>query len=516
MKFEVGVSMYRNYLDWCRTRCLYVKSDSDLKLKLETCAFTKQRREERGNKSIMETIFKADRDMVLHCSNDCCAPARANFNDDRANACTVSPAVQSVRYVASATDEEGNDVHFLYRTRRHGIRSNHIVLHVITRRVYKRGKLVRESELRCSELPNAMEQFTCMKCCPLGRFCAISYLWRRTPDDDTTEAPLLFQELAVWDSAQTAKLDVRRIRLNLELKYGIEVCRPSFFQDFWWATDDATGIDHFLVAWNVTLDVQHSANHSLNGFAIVDHTQYQRLVLDVQASSLLNSHFCGWYGVLFRQYSDGKKSAVAYEFKNGPDQINVSSISAANGPKSPVGTAHHEFFINPISACITSDGQRVAILAQTTMHLFSQPPSTQVPYVSHCILALFTKSRQSNYYYRERGGRDETYLPFPTQQNIHDGWSLSMSPCNSLISVVYTLNLRLSTPQDRTPYPSAFFVQINPSGIACTNPILNAKLRLLTWTPNCVLLVLRYGAVILRPRVRVSTSNSRFRALIPA
>ena len=178
MKFEGGVSMYRNYLDWCRTRCLYVKSDSDLRFKLETFAFTKQRREERQNKSIMESIFKADRDMVLHCSNDCCAPARTNFNDDRANACTVSPAVQSVRYAVSATDEEGNDVHFLYRTRRHGIRSNHIVLHVITRRVYKRGKLVRESELRCSELPTAMEQFTSMKCCPLGRFCAVYYLCR--------------------------------------------------------------------------------------------------------------------------------------------------------------------------------------------------------------------------------------------------------------------------------------------------------------------------------------------------
>ena len=120
--------------------------------------------------------------------------------------------------------------------------------------------------------------------------------------------------------------------------------------------------------------------------------------------------------------------------------------------------------------------------------------------MAHVLLSVFTKSRFSNYYYREFQGRDEVYLPFHTIQS-QDGWSLTMSPCNSLISVVYRLNLRVYTPSTYQ-LRSVFFVKIRANDIARCNPVLNAQVRDLTFSPTGMLLVLRHGAVFVRPRIR--------------
>jgi hypothetical protein len=239
------------------------------------------------------------------------------------------------------------------------------------------------------------------------------------------------------------------------------------------------------------------------GFSVVEHSvkpekvNEQQVVMWFQRSSCRRVIFNNKCAIVTNQYVDGKFAVVVYDFSAGLGCLRASSVSCLNEPNRMLGQASHELFFNPIHACLSSDKQRLAILCDSCEHFYSSFPSTikdEFGCDGSMLLILFTISPCGRFFYRQHSSRDEVWIRYNKDQQSCKKWKLSYSPCQSILQVTYEYNKWCIQP--RTHYPSAYFVRLTEHGIDRTTPIMNSKVKEISWeNPESIAVSLKHGTV---------------------
>lgn len=508
----IGTRCYQNYKASFFTRV--VGLDGNLEEKVCGELFLHQRNRELATLDTINALHNADLNQVLHCANDCCLQHRLEFNAKKKNKCKVYPAAKSVRLIVSTQDFKGeDDIYFLYQTERSQRRSTEVsVIHVITkwRRAMATGATgavgaawERVGRLNLSENTTdglAFEHLVDMNCSPDGRNVGLRILTH------TTNSPQV--ECLVWNTMDTGSpVPLRPIRLDQTLQckwmgtmYTEEKADRAVVYN-WWATD-VHGNHHHLVAWKTIFREDGSLLGMLNGFAVSDHTDgvdSPVLLLNAPCSNLNSATYGQWRLLTYRQYVDGKMSPIVYDLEGVlfGERVKTWSVSCTTNPVSIIGQASRELFFNPVSACISPSGDKLAILSTWCEHQCSQRPM-DTDDRSHLLLTLFTRSPDSYFYYRQFGARDEVHLPIYPRLQRTNGWFLDFTPCGSIIQVVYCTNLYV-TPE-AAAHPTVYFCRLTSCGISRSKPIMNTKVKQITWLGSNALISLKHGAVLVELR----------------
>ena len=483
-----GYILFKNYKSSFLTP--FASSNIGKLRSVETNWFTKQYKREHCSAHMASNLVRADSHNVLHCANECCLDSRKAFNNERSNSCTIKSMATLARLVSSAINDNGDEVHYLYNKARGSEE------HVICRRVYKTGRLVDKVILRIAELLSDFHTLIGMKASLDGEFLAFDYM---SNQNNGHSQPLM--KIAIWDY----KLDsMKHIECDLQLNPVNTTARTLSYGHYWWVSGQG-GEQHLLTTCEIFFYRDNDGHRVLkNGFAILDHsTDPPTIKLPFQLTSILHSYFSGWRGVIFHRYTHGGFSASVYDFEHGPDHIRVYNLSSSTNPCSMVASASHEMFHHPYSTCISSDGQHVVVLCASCTHSYSFPVTKHNDSVNtrYLMAVHFTKSPNGNYFYRRLAAKDELYFSYQDQGQAAFLWDVSMSPCNSILYIVNKMNniVRYGANANQ----SAFFAKISNDGLSQLNPIANGLVRQITWIPNCMTIMLKYGAVFLRPRIQV-------------
>ena len=505
----IGARCYQNYKASFSTRVMGL--DGNLEEKVCGELFLHQRNRELATLDTINAVHNADLNQALHCAHDCCLQHRLEFNSKKKNKCIVYPAAKSVRLIVSTRDfKGGDDIYFLYHTERTPKRSTEVsVMHVITkwRRAIAAATGVvgavgavgaaweRVGRLNLSAMTNVVfEHLVDMNCSPDGRSMGLQIL---------THGQSCQVECLVWNTTDT-DFPLWPIRLDQTLRckwmgtmYSEETADRTVVYN-WWATD-IHGNHHHLIAWKTIFRQDGSLFGMLNGFAVSDHTQgvdSPVLLLNAPCSNLNSATYGQWRLLTYRQYVDGKMSPIIYDLEGVPfgDRVKTWSVSCTTNPVAIIGQASRELFFNPVSACISPSGDKLAILSTWCEHQCSQRP-VDTDDRSHLLLTLFTRSPDSYFYYRQFGARDEVHLPIYPRLQRTNGWFLDFTPCGSIIQVVYCAHLYV-TPE-AAAHPTVYFCRLAPRGISRSKPIMNTKVKQITWLGSNALISLKHGAVLM-------------------
>jgi len=481
----VGHLDYVNYLDSHMTRVIDL---TDLKSKIKSRSFTKQRTLELQSCEFVRTFLMSDDELALHCSNYCCSESRNRVNSNQNVKYSLEPAIQNARYVSSS--KNGEIVHYCYHTQKSLPNEFPPRRSYISKVAVDAASVENALQLDCTDIVSTF-RFNSIDASPDGRFCMIRI------------GEYVESQVFVWDTETNTTF---RITLVIPLTHGVVVIEEASPARAWWASKE-DGKYHLLVAWQGDIFFHEGdAIANTTGFAIVCHShgpnekfESQSILLDFQFAQTFNAHFSEWTAAIYIRYIDGKFAFLMYDFHPDNASLEVYSISASTTPNPVFGEANHELFTSPISTCVSSDRSRIAILAEGCTNCLSAPPPNGTDengavISKSLILILFTKAPGQKIYYRQCGGRDEVYLSKHATQPSALCWQIDFSPCGSFISVVYTLN-QLSIIGDQN-YPSVYFVKMGASGLVPSRAVTNSKTRQLSWRNySSILAMIKYGAV---------------------
>ena len=479
-------------------------------------AYLRQQKLQDMSFEFIKSFIKAERREAMHCASatKCCLKHRMEFNKDSRNAYSIHSLYESTRLVSSAVEPaSGNPIHILY-TGDPAVRNSK--RRIIIKRVCK---MVRDGTYCCEYYDTTFElndllgteemSILNMVASPDGKYVMVQFCASATCCD-------AIYVLNTLDGTITnMKLTLSLSQLGMHNSNQSSYSRECLFAtDAWWVQgDDENNQDDpssykLYIGWVSSWFVREDGTKvyppvDMCGFSVVEHSvtpekvNEQQVVMWFQRSSCRRVIFNNKCAIVTNQYVDGKFAVVVYDFSAGLGCLRTASVSCLNEPNRMLGQASHELFFNPIHACLSSDKQRLAILCDSCEHFYSSFPSTvkdEFGCDGSMLLIVFTISPCGRFFYRQHSSRDEVWIRYNKHQQSCKKWKLSYSPCESILQVTYDYNKWCIQPQ--THYPSSYFVRLTEHGIDRTTPIMNSKVKEISWeNPDSIAVSLKYGTV---------------------